>query len=132
MTLRLQKDADGKLRQRIQIRDNVIFADEGGALGGDDRGFSPHDLFDASLAACKAMTVLLYAQRKAMPLDSVDIEIDRDSSQESKGQYGLNVKLHFNGALSEDDKTRLTEIAGRCPIHKLMTTAEIAVTTETV
>ena len=129
MTIRLQKDATGKLRQRIQSGDHLLFADESTELGGDDSGLSPHDLFDASLAACKAMTLLLYAQRKAMPLESVDIEIDRDSSQESKGHYGLNVKLGFNGNLSENDKTRLTEIAARCPIHKLMTQTEITIST---
>ncbi len=132
MTIRLQKDANGKLRQRIQCGNNLLFADESAELGGDDSGLSPHDLFDASLAACKAMTLLLYAQRKAMPLESVDIEIDRDSSQEAKGHYGLNVKLGFNGNLSESDKTRLTEIAARCPIHKLMAQTEITITTTVV
>lgn len=129
MTIRLQKDAAGKLRQRIQAGDHLLFADEPAELGGGDSGFNPHDLFDASLAACKAMTLLLYAQRKSMPLESVDIEIDRDGSQEAKGRYGLNVRLNFNGNLSESDKARLTEIAARCPIHKLMTQAEIAITT---
>ena len=38
-------------------------------------------------------------------------------------------KLGFNGNLSENDKTRLTEIAARCPIHKLMTQTEITITT---
>ena len=37
------------------------------ANGGEDRGPTPHDLYDSALGACKAMTVFWYAQRKQPP-----------------------------------------------------------------
>src|SRR4051812_10566902 len=100
MSVDLKKDATGKLRQRIQIGNHLLFADAPVNAGGDDSAPGPHDIFDASLAACKAITLMMVAQRKSIPLESVDVEVERDASQEAKGHYGLNVKLTLNGNLS--------------------------------
>jgi putative redox protein len=130
MSVQLQKDSTGTLRQRIRIGSHLLFADASEASGGDDSAPGPHDIFDSSLAACKAITLMMVARRKSIPLESVDVEIERDASQEGKGHYGLKVKLTLNGNLSNGDRKTLTEVAARCPIHKLMTQTEIAITTE--
>lgn len=130
MNIRLQKDSTGKLRQRIQIGNHLLFADAPVDTGGDDSAPGPHDIFDASLAACKAITLMMVAQRRSIPLESVGVEIERDASQEAKGHYGLNVKLTLNGDLSDNDRKMLGDVAARCPVHKLMTLTEITITTE--
>ena len=68
----------------------------------------------------------MYAKRKQIPLESVDIEIERDNSREAKGVYVLNVSLKLYGDLNDEQRQALAAIADKCPIHKLMT----AVSTE--
>lgn len=41
--------------QSIRVRRHEFRADVGASLGSDDSVPSPHDYFDASLAACKAL-----------------------------------------------------------------------------
>jgi len=131
MTIFLQKSDSGALRQTIRVlqesTQHTLFADVAAALGGDDSAPDPHDFFDAALAACKAMTLLMYAKRKKLSLDWVDIEINRDNSQETKGLYQLNVDLKLVGNLSDSERQQLFAIADKCPIHKLMTTTTVQV-----
>ncbi|RVU36992.1 OsmC family peroxiredoxin [Rheinheimera riviphila] len=136
MTIYLQKSDSGAFRQTIRVHQDshqhTLFADVAAALGGDDSAPDPHDIFDASLAACKAITLLMYAKRKQLPLDWVDVEINRDNSQEAQGLYQLNVVLKLVGSLSDGDRQQLLAIADKCPIHKLMTAATVQVNTRLV
>lgn len=136
MTIHLQKSDSGAFRQTIRVHQDShqhpLFADVATALGGDDSAPDPHDIFDASLAACKAITLLMYAKRKQLQLDWVDVEINRDNSQEAKGLYQLNVQLKLVGSLSDGDRQQLLAIADKCPIHKLMTAATVQVNTQLV
>lgn len=126
MIIELRKSDSGTYRQTIRINQHTVFADVGKELGGDDSAPDPHDLYDAALAACKAITVMMYAKRKQLPLDYIDVIIERDNSREAQGVYVLNVQLKLQGALSGEQKQQLGAIAEKCPIHKLMT----AVSTE--
>jgi putative redox protein len=123
MTISLQKSDSGTFRQTIRIHQHTLFADVAANIGGEDTAPDPHDLYDASLAACKAITLLMYAKRKQLPLQSVDVNIERDNSQETKGLYVLKVNLTLNGDLNEEQRLSLAAIADKCPIHKLMTAA---------
>jgi len=89
----------------------------------------PHDLFDAALGACKALTLALYAQQKGLPLEHVDVAVQRDSQQERQGVYRLAVSLTLHGPLDEAQRQTLLRIADKCPIHKLMTQADIQIDT---
>jgi len=131
-TLQLTSDtttADG-LRQRIDLAGFTIHADASIAAGGSGSAPGPHDLFDASLAACKALTLMLYARRKGWPLDHVDVTLSSDASEEREGKYKLDVTLTLHGALDDTMRTQLLAVAQKCPIHKLMTTATIEITTQ--
>ena len=129
MSITLRKSDSGIYRQTIRIHQHTLFADVAKDLGGDDSAPDPHDYYDAALAACKAITVMMYAKRKQLPLDYVDIEIERDSSQEAQGTYVLNVQLKLLGNLTDGQKAQLAAIADKCPIHKLMTQAKTEVNT---
>lgn len=93
------------------------------------RGPDPHDYFDTALGGCKAMTVMLYAQRKGLPLTSVDVDVVRDAGEERKGIYRLTAKLTLNGELSDPQIDELLAVAQKCPIHKLMTAVDIQIST---
>ena len=117
-------------RHSVNINNHELFTDLPKTLGGDDSAPSPHDYFDAALASCKALTVKLYAQKKDIPLTGVTVEVTHDSTDEQKGKYTLNVKLTLKGVLTDEQRDELHRVADRCPVHKLMTTAEVTIETE--
>ena len=117
-------------RHSVNINHHELFTDLPKSLGGDDSAPSPHDYFDAALASCKALTVKLYAQKKDIPLTGVTVEVTHDSSEEQKGKYKLSVKLTLKGVLTDEQRDELHRVADRCPVHKLMTTAEVTIETQ--
>ncbi|NMY96825.1 OsmC family protein [Pseudomonas proteolytica] len=117
-------------RHSVNINNHELFTDLPKSLGGDDSAPSPHDYFDAALASCKALTVKLYAQKKDIPLTGVTVEVTHDSSEEQKGKYKLNVKMTLKGVLTDEQRAELHRVADKCPVHKLMTTAEINIETQ--
>lgn len=121
MTITVRRDPAGPMRQRVRIRAHELIADEQPDNGGEDAGPDPHDLYDAALGACKALTMLWYAKRKGIALDDVAVDVERDRSQEAAGTYRLRTVLSLGGALSDVDRDRLLAVAGKCPLHKLMT-----------
>jgi putative redox protein len=125
--IKLQKADNRVYRQRLSLSSHEWFADTSAALGGDESAPEPHDLFDSSLAACTAITLTMYAKRKGMPLDSINIDIERDNSKEKSGEYGLALTLEFIGNLTDEQKQQLLTIATKCPIHKLMSQATITI-----
>jgi putative redox protein len=127
--IRLQKDESGTYRQRVSIDAHTIFADVATSLGGEDSAPDPHGLLDSSLAACTAITLTMYAERRGMPLDSINIDIERDASQEKSGQYNLAMSIEFVGSLSDEQRQQLLGIVEKCPIHKLLSHGTFTITT---
>ena len=130
MTITVQREDLAATRHRVKIRDHSFVVDASVAGGGQDEGPSPHDLYDASLASCKALTVLLYARRKNMPLEDIEVQVERDDSQERQGTYKLKTSLRLTGPLDDAQRAELLRVAGKCPLHRLMT--EVKTEIETV
>ena len=115
--------------QVLRVRGHTFRADVGSALGSGDSAPGPHDYFDAALAACKTLTATWYAKKNAIPLERVESHVERDDARERQGTYVLKVKLAFHGPLTEEQRARLHEAVSRCPIHKLMSTADVRIET---
>lgn len=119
-------------RQRVELNGfEDLFVDVPRDFGGEGSAPDPHDYFDLSLGACKAITAQMYARRKQWPLEGVSVRINRDDSEERKGTYRLEVAMTFHGIDAPEQLARLEEISNRCPIHRLMTSATVEVTTRT-
>jgi putative redox protein len=129
MTITVQRDLTQPMRHIVHVRNHLIPADVSVEEGGADAGPSPHDLYDAALSSCKALTVLWYAQRKNIPVVDIGVSTVRDSSEERHGRYRLAVTLHLTGALTDAQRAELLAVAEKCPIHKLMTSVTTEVTT---
>ena len=129
MTIESKTDQPPAFAQRMHVRAHTLLADVSQELGGSDAGPSPHDYFDASLAACKTLTAHWYAKRSGIALDSVEVRIERDDAQERAGIYKLNVHLTYHGALSDAERHKLHAAVSRCPVHKLMTSSEVVIET---
>ena len=130
MTILVARDRARKMKHTVHVRQHSFAIDEPAANGGEDEGVTPHDVYDSALGACKAMTVLWYAQRKQIPVDDIQVTVDRDDSAERQGIYRLRVTLSLSGALTDAQRQELLAVANKCPVHKLMTLATTEVQTE--
>jgi putative redox protein len=129
MSIEIQRDRSQKMKHTVRVRQHTLTVDEPEANGGEDLGPTPHDLYDSALGACKALTTLWYARRKQIPVDDIQVSVERDDSAERAGTYRLKVTLAIGGALSEAQRQELLKVADKCPVHKLMTQATTEVTT---
>jgi uncharacterized OsmC-like protein len=114
----------------IAARSHVWKADEPASAGGSDSGPTPYELILAALGACKAVTMRLYADRKGWPLEESRIRLAHDrihaedcmTCETKEGRIDrIEVEIELHGALSADQRERLHEIAGRCPVHRTLT-----------
>lgn len=108
----------GKHQQTIEVGPHTFVGDEPTESGGDDAGPAPHELLAVALGCCTSMTVKMYADRKGWPLERVHVEV----AQEKVGEARVFRRaITLEGALDGDQRAKLLEIAGKCPVHKTLT-----------
>lgn len=129
MSIVVTRDRTGKMKHTVAVRQHRIDVDELPSNGGEDLGPSPHELYDSALGSCKALTVLWYANRKQIPLEDIEVTVESDNSQERQGVYKISVTMAFGGPLTDAQRQELLTVAGKCPVHRLMTQATTEVTT---
>ena len=130
MAIEVVRDQSRKMKHTVHVGRHAFTVDEPEANGGEDLGPTPHDVYDSALGACKALTVLWYARRKEIPVEDIRVTVERDDSEERKGTYRLRTTLHITGALTDAQRQELLNVAGKCPVHKLMAQATTEVVTE--
>ena len=97
---------------------HTITADVSTKLGGDDTALNPHELLEASLGACTTITVMMYARRKALPLENV-ITTVKILSEDGEANV-ISRKVELKGNLDDATRARLLEIANKCPMHNFL------------
>ena len=113
------------------VRNHTLRADEPEHAGGDDTGPTPVEMLLASIGSCMAITMKLYAGRKKWPLKRVEIEIenkkvkpedcpDYENKDGRKDLVMITSQIRLHGDLTDEQKTRIAEIGGRCPVHKIV------------
>ncbi len=108
-----------RLEHLVQVGRHRIVSDEPRDVGGDDAGPSPQELLAASLAACTAVTVEMYAQRKGWEIGDVVVDVDYEPAQRgSPTKFQMSVKLPKE--LPEEQRERLMQIAAKCPVHRTL------------
>jgi putative redox protein len=107
-----------KLACEIDVGPLMFMADEPAANGGTDTGPMPHEILLAALGACTAMTLKVYAAHKGLALRHVDVSGD---GKHDAGTFKITRKITLVGDLTDAARTRLLEIAGKCPVHKTLT-----------
>ena len=130
MTIEVVRDTSRKMKHTVHVRQHAFAVDEPDSNGGEDLGPTPHDVYDSALGACKALTTLWYARRKLMPVEDIRVTVERDDSEERRGVYRLRVTLDVTGPLTDAQREELLAVAGKCPVHKLMTQVTTEVLTE--
>lgn len=130
MSIELHSKANARLAQDVHINAHQLVTDVAVDEGGEDLGPSPHDLYDAALASCKALTLMWYAKKKNIDITHIDTRIERDDSKERQGIYSLTARLVVKGNLSDEEFTQISAVAEKCPVHKLMTSVTTEITTK--
>jgi putative redox protein len=132
--LRAQKEVAVRLGSEgftteVMMRHHHLTADEPISVGGNDFGPSPYELLNASLGACTAMTLQMYARRKKWDLQEVVVHLEHYKDYAADMEDVDNKKsrldhfyrvLEIKGNLDEKQKERLLEIANKCPVHRTL------------
>ncbi|HEX9370477.1 MAG TPA: OsmC family protein, partial [Roseiflexaceae bacterium] len=120
----------GNLRQEIDAGSHTFYADEPAEAGVVAAGPNPYELLLGALGACTSMTLLLYARRKGWPIEDVEVRLShsrdyaRDCAECDERTTKLDVierRIVLRGQLDEAQRTRLLEIAEKCPVHRTLT-----------
>jgi putative redox protein len=112
----------GPYQQTVRIGKHTLVADEPISMGGNDAGPEPFDFLLASLGACTAITLRMYAERKQLPLTGVRVELLHEKvASEKHGKVDRIVRtIILDGGLTPEQRTRLLAIANKCPIYRTL------------
>jgi putative redox protein len=125
----LVAELDHRFQQEIFTDHHHWYADEPTKVGGQNTGPDPYEHLLAALGACTAMTIRMYANLKKIPLEHVEVSLSHERNYlEDAGKAddadskieALIRKVQLVGALSDAQKSRLLEIADRCPVHRTL------------
>jgi len=106
---------------------HTLVIDEPPEAGGAGEGPSPTRTVAASLAACTAITVEMYAGRKGWDLGAIEVEADVEWGEKASIR-SFTVTLRIPRPLDDDQQRRLLEIASRCPVHRALSSeTEVAI-----
>lgn len=113
----------------MKLGNHSFMADEPTKFGGNDLGPSPYEYLAGALAACKSMTVQMYARRKEWNVENVTVHVDHSRQHAIDCEHSENqaakidtfhCQISLEGDLTKEQKSRLLEIADRCPVHKTL------------
>ncbi len=114
----------------IQAREFTLIADEPEDSGGTNLGMTPKEMLLGALGACVAITVRMYADRKRWNLEGIEIDLSTDRFKapdypaytgEGDFVHEFRQQIVFKGDLTQEQRERLLEIAGKCPVHRALT-----------
>jgi uncharacterized OsmC-like protein len=120
--------AEGFL-QEITSGRHHLQADEPKEAGGRDDAPGPYEYLLMALGACTSMTIGLYARRREFPLENVTVSLsharihaeDCEACETKQGLLDrIDVRIELTGPLTPDQRTKLMEIAAKCPIHRTL------------
>ena len=117
-------------RTEVDVGGHHLVVDEPVPVGGTDAGPSPYEMLLAGLGACTAMTLRLYADRRKWPLERVRVKLQHrkvhaqdcaDCDHKPARMDVVDRVVFLEGAaLTEEQRTKLLEIAERCPVHQTL------------
>lgn len=125
----VEETGTGQFTQSVRVGAHELVADEPPSVGGDNRGPAPYDYVLAGLGACTSMTLRMYANRKRLPLDKVSVvlkhsKIHADDCADCETKDGkideMTREITITGDLTDEQRTKLLEIADKCPVHRTL------------
>ena len=122
----LVTELDKKFLRGLFSDSHRLMADEPTKYGGSNLGPTPYDLLLMSLGACTSMTLRMYASRKNMALDDVEVTLvhERVHAEDcidcTDKIERITRKISVTGDLNAEEKQSLLAIADKCPVHRTL------------
>lgn len=129
---RIAETGEGNFQNTVQVGPHMYFVDEPEDLGGLGSGPSPYDLLSAALGGCTSMTLRLYARKKKVMLGRISVDVhhgrthaeDCEKCLETENAAGgidhFERVISIEGAISDTLRSKVEEIAGKCPVHRTL------------
>lgn len=103
--------------QSVRAGRHRLTSDEPTAQGGTDTGPAPYGLLMASLGACTSITLRMYGDRKGWKLGTIQVDLKHFKDKDSERTERV---LRFSEPLSEEQRQKLLEIAGKTPVTRTL------------
>ena len=111
----------GAYKTVLTSNQHTLIADEPASVGGNDEGPAPGDYICMSLAACKAITLRMYVQRKQWDAGEINVKVNLVREESPAGPvHSFSCEVSASGNLTSEQKERLLQIVKACPISKLL------------
>lgn len=117
---------------QVSCRDDTghqWLADEPAELGGGDSATTPDRMLLGSLGSCTAITVMMVAKRKQIPLTSIQVVLSLNPQGKAESGNDIDRQINLHGELSEEQRAQLLRAANACPVHKILT-GEVRINTQ--
>ncbi len=107
-------------KTEIQAKNHIITANEPESVGGQNLGLTPTELLESSLAACSAMTIRMYANRKEWDLQQVIVNVGFKRNITTQ-TVTFKKEIELIGNLDDEQRQKLLQMGSKCPIEKMIT-----------
>jgi putative redox protein len=116
-------------RTDVEVGGHHLVVDEPIAVGGEDAGPTPYEMLLGGLGACTVMTLRIYADRRKWPLERARVTLQHrkvhaqdcvDCDKKDAKMDVIDRIVFLEGQLNEEQRTKLIEIAERCPVHQTL------------
>ena len=104
--------------QSIETAGFTLLADEPLGGGGQNAGPAPYNLLLASLGACTAITLKMYADRKGWDIGTLRVALSL--AKDAEGGTFIERTLDSDARLDEAQWLKLLDIASKTPVTKTL------------
>lgn len=131
-TVTISERAGGVYTNDVKTSRHHLYADEPEKFGSADLGPSPFEYLCAALGACTSMTLRMYGNRKKWPIDhiSVDVSHKKETYSDSIARDVFTRIITITGNIDEKQRSRMIEIADKCPVHRTLEASSDILTRE--
>ena len=107
--------AEAKMRNHFAVIDEPL------DKGGDDNGPTPVEYLLTAIGGCVSITLRMYAERKGWDLGRVVVNVSQKEQLTPEGiKKSLVEEISFEKEVTDEQRTKLLEIAGKCPVAKMV------------
>ncbi|CAM1371337.1 OsmC family protein [Tenacibaculum xiamenense] len=110
-----------KYLAKAKMRNHFAVIDEPLESGGTDTAPTPVEYLLTAIGGCVSITLRMYAERKGWDLGEIKVKVSQKEKLGPKGiKKSLVEEISFEKEVTNEQRKKLIEIAGKCPIAKMV------------